>query len=62
MVELVCIAVAGALGRKVQDPETRLANQLLCRVSVFPDVVDAFLEVIGVCGLLGIGSHVSMLK
>ena len=52
----------GALGRKVVDPEIRLANQLLCWMSVVPDVVGAFLDVFGVCGLLGNGSQVSMLK
>ena len=62
VVELVCIVDAGAFDRKVVDPEIRLANQLLCWMSVVPDAVGVFLEVFGVCGLLGTGSQVSMLK
>ena len=66
VVGLGCLAVVGALGRKVQDPEIRLASQLLCWMSVVLEVVGVFVEVFGVCGLLvsegGTGSQVSMLK
>ena len=62
VVELVCIVDVGALGRKVVDPEIRLASQLLCWMSVVPGAVGALLEVFGVCGLFGTGSQVSMLK
>ena len=57
-----CIAVVGALGRKVQDPEIRLANQLLCWMSVVTVAVGMFLGVFVVCGLLGTRSQVSILK
>ena len=62
VVGLGCLAVVDVVGRNVQDPEIRLANQLLCWMSVVPDAVGVFLEVFGVCGLLGTGSQVSMLK
>ena len=57
-----CLIVVDVVGRNVQEPEIRLASQLLCWMSVVLDVVGVFVEVFGVCGLLGTGSQVSMLK
>ena len=67
VVGLGCLAVVDVVGRNVQDPEIRLASQLLCwLLSVFLEVVGMFVEVFGVCGLFGsgggTGSQVSMLK
>ena len=66
VVGLDCLTVVDVVGRNVQDPEIRLASQLLCWLSVVLEVVGMFVEVFGVCGLFvsegGTGSQVSMLK
>ena len=62
-----CLVVVDVVGRNVQEPEIRLASQLLCLLlSVVLEVVGMFVEAFGVCGVFGsgrgTGSQVSMLK